>query len=106
MDEALSHRGRSGAAFAVWLAWFVVLRVWYGGWPLPPHSDYYFGSPFKGMLFRWTHLDHSGSRISGVLHLLRMLLLTGTSSWPFTWRHGCPIGCWRLWPLPASRWPF
>ena len=65
-----------GAAFAVWLVWFVILRLWYGGWPLPPHGDYYFGSPFKGMLFRWTHLAYSGSRVSGLLHLLRMLLLT------------------------------
>jgi hypothetical protein len=64
------------AALALWLAWFVLLRVWYGGWPLPPHSDYYFGSPFKGMLFRWTHLGYSGSRLSAVLHLLRMTVLT------------------------------
>ena len=64
------------AALMLWIAWFVLLRVWYGGWPLPPHSDYYFGSPFKGMLFRWTHLAYSGSRASAVLHLLRMLLLT------------------------------
>ena len=64
------------AALALWSAWFVVLRLWYGGWPLPPHSDFYFGSPFKGMLFRWTHLTYSGSRISGILHLLRMTLLT------------------------------
>jgi hypothetical protein len=63
-------------ALGLWIAWFVWLRVWYGGWPLPPHSDYYFGSPFKGMLFRWTHLGYSGSRASAVLHLLRMLLLT------------------------------
>lgn len=65
-----------GTALALWLAWFVTLRLWYGGWPLPPPSDYYFGSPFKGMLFRWTHLAYSGSRISGALHLLRMTLLT------------------------------
>jgi hypothetical protein len=73
---------RRGATVALavvlllWLGWFCLLRVAYGGWPLPPAGDYYFGTPFKGMLFRWSHLDYSGSRLSGILHLLRMVVLT------------------------------
>ena len=48
----------------------------YGEWPVLPRSDYFFGVPFKGMWFRWTHLGLSGSRVSAGLHLCRMLLLT------------------------------
>jgi hypothetical protein len=61
---------------AVWMAWVGLLRVGYGSWPFLPRGDYFFGTPFKGMWFRWTHLGQSGSRISAGLHLLRMLLLT------------------------------
>jgi hypothetical protein len=64
------------AALAVWGVWVNLLHAGYGSWPVLPRSDYFFGVPFKGMWFRWTNLDHSGSRISGLLHLGRMLLLT------------------------------
>jgi hypothetical protein len=64
------------AVLGLWGGWICVLKASYGGWPFPHGDDFYFGSPFKGMLFRWAHLDLSGSRVSGVLHLLRMLLLS------------------------------
>jgi hypothetical protein len=61
---------------ALWTAWVGALQAGYGEWPFLPRNDYFFGSPFKGMWFRWTHLGQSGSRLSAGLHLLRMLLLT------------------------------
>jgi hypothetical protein len=64
------------AALSVWLAWVCLLRAGYGNWPVLPRDDYFFGTPFKGMWFRWTHLGQSGSRVSAGLHFLRMLLLT------------------------------
>lgn len=60
----------------VWTAWVGLLRAGYGSWPFLPRSDYFFGTPFKGMWFRWTHLGQSGSPISAGLHFLRMLLLS------------------------------
>ena len=63
-------------AIGVWGIWVAILHDGYGQWPVLPKSDYFFGVPFKGMWFRWTHLDHSGSRLSALLHLGRMSLLT------------------------------
>jgi hypothetical protein len=68
--------GGLAVAMALWLAWACFLRVGYGAWPLLPRHEYFFGTPFKGMWFRWTHLGESGSRVSAGLHFLRMLLLT------------------------------
>jgi hypothetical protein len=64
------------AVLAVWGGWGGLLHAAYGSWPVLPRSDYFFGVPFQGMWFRWTHLGQSGSRVSAGLHLLRMLLLT------------------------------
>jgi hypothetical protein len=61
---------------AIWGGWVGLLQAGYGEWPVLPRSDYFFGVPFKGMWFRWTHLGLSGSRVSAALHLCRMLLLT------------------------------
>jgi hypothetical membrane protein len=60
----------------IWAAWVGVLHAGYGAWPFLPRHDYFFGKPFQGMWFRWTHLGQSGSRLSAGLHFLRMLLLT------------------------------
>jgi hypothetical protein len=80
LGVALWHgRDRTATAlFAVlllWSAWIVALRAMYGEWPLLP-SQGNIGLPLSGMLFRWTHLDLSGSRQSALLHALRMLHLT------------------------------
>ena len=64
------------AALALWGGWIELLHIGYGDWPVLPRSDYFFGVPFKGMWFRWTHLGISGSRVSAGLHFARMLLLT------------------------------
>ena len=64
------------AVLAVWGGWISLLHAGYGSWPFLPRSDYFFGVPFKGMWFRWTHLDLSGSRLSAGLHFSRMLVLT------------------------------
>jgi hypothetical protein len=64
------------AVLAVWGGWISWLHAGYGSWPFLPRSDYFFGVPFKGMWFRWTHLDRSGSRLSAGLHFLRMFVLT------------------------------
>jgi hypothetical protein len=64
------------AAVALWGGWIGWLHAGYGEWPLLPKSDYFFGVPFKGMWFRWTHLGVSGSRLSAGLHFIRMTLLT------------------------------
>jgi hypothetical protein len=75
-------RGRYRTVFAivavltVWAGWVVYLRAGYGAWPVLPRSDYFFGVPFKGMWFRWTHLGLSGSSVSTGLHFCRMSLLT------------------------------
>lgn len=73
-------RYRTVAGFAVvgavWGGWIGLLRAGYGEWPVLPRSDYFFGVPFKGMWFRWTHLGLSGSRVSAGLHFCRMTLLT------------------------------
>jgi hypothetical protein len=75
-----TRRYRTVAALAgvlaLWGGWIALLHAGYGEWPLLPRSDYFFGVPFKGMWFRWTHLGVSGSRLSAGLHLCRMLLLT------------------------------
>jgi hypothetical protein len=63
-------------AFSAFGMWVSLLHSGYGQWPVLPRSDYFFGVPFKGMWFRWTHLDYSGSRVSAFLHLGRMALLT------------------------------
>jgi hypothetical protein len=63
-------------ALALWGGWVELLHAGYGAWPVLPRSDYFFGVPFQGMWFRWTHLGLSGSRVSAGLHLGRMLLLT------------------------------
>jgi hypothetical protein len=75
---ARRYRAAAGlaAALVVFLGWVCVLRVGYGNWPCLPRDDYFFGTPFKGMWFRWTHLGQSGSRLSAGLHFGRMLLLT------------------------------
>src|SRR5262249_47896116 len=75
---ARRYRAAAGllAVLTVWGSWVSLLHAGYGSWPLLPRSDYFFGVPFKGMWFRWTHLGLSGSRVSAGLHLLRMSLLT------------------------------
>lgn len=75
-----SGRYRTVASLTIvlagWSGWIVLLHAGYGEWPVLPRSDYFFGVPFKGMWFRWTHLGLSGSRVSAGLHFGRMLLLT------------------------------
>jgi hypothetical protein len=64
------------AAVALWVGWACLLHETYGSGPGLPRNDYFFGVPFKGMWFRWTHLGLSGSPVAAGLHFLRMLLLT------------------------------
>ena len=96
------------AAVGTWSAWVCVLHSGYGDWPVLPRNDYFFGTPFKGMWFRWTHLSQSGSRLSAGLHFLRHApddhpLRPGDLS-----RRARPIASFLcspsvVWPWPSSR---
>jgi hypothetical protein len=74
------RRWRSAAglacALALWAGWIGILRIAYGQWPFLPHHPMYYGSPFSGFLFRWTHLTQASSTLSAIFHFLRILVLT------------------------------
>jgi hypothetical protein len=63
------------AVLVSWAFWIATLYAMYGTSPFLPAKGNT-GLPLAGMLFRWTHLELSESKVSALFHVWSMLLLT------------------------------